>query len=199
MWWIIGALVLVALLFILTLGARRANHQALVDAAQGHVRASLMAAGLYWTEADGRVWQDPYLLGYIQGTAGLTAKFFGGTMTTEQNGMVIVETLRGLNPENWRDVCTRVEHLTAEQNPEFQRGFIDAGNVFGLMAGKLRPEVMAEPDIQEALATVPQAEALHSAVFGAAEAKSYPYATAASNLMVMYMHRHGSLMRESLA
>jgi hypothetical protein len=191
MWWIIGAVAAFLMLMLLKRGSAKPKHQALVAAGQSHLRSSLLIfSHRFPAEYDSRVWEDRYLLGYMQGSIAMMVAFFGPPMSTKDKGMVFIDTLRGLKPEGWQDVCERVFALASANDPEYLRGMEHAGNVVGLSANRLRPEIMADLDIQAALADAPAFERSARAVVGGETHPDFPHASAAGCLMSTYMIRH---------
>lgn len=192
MWWIIGAVVAIAVVLLVKRGRTQNAHHALVIASQNQIRCTLahFSNSFPPTDYDSRVWQDEYLLGYLNGAISLVVKLVGGPMTTEQKGLVFVDALRGIIPNDWQEVCRRVSNLASANHPEFRRGGEDGMNVVALSMNRLRPEVMVEPDIQAALLDAPQAERLAKQIFGPEEATGGPYAAASGSLMLTYMRRH---------
>ena len=197
MWWIIGIVGVLVLFLIIKRGRRVAAHQALVVAVQNQVRTSYftLTHELPSSSVIGdRYWDDDYLLGYTQGSVAALLKFVGGGLNTEQKGMVFVEAVRGLAPHRWQQICERVAALARTRTPDYERGVEHAANVVGLSMNRLRPEVLAEPDIQAALADSPNTDRLVEQIFGAEElGKGTPFSSAAASLMTMYMERHRKL------
>ena len=137
---------------------------------------------------DERVWSDPYLLGYAQGSLALMMSFFGKGLSTQQNGMVTIRVLEGLAGERWRDVCEQIEVLNGSGDPEFTRGMTHGSNVAILMANRAGPELLAQPDVQNALRREPEQAALAAGILGPGEVGQSNVAGAV--LMQDYMERH---------
>jgi hypothetical protein len=189
MWWIIGGAILVAVFLFFRGASRFARRQQLGNQLAGQVRLALLTASDSFVEIEEQLWSQRYILGFVQGIVALGVKFYGGPTTTEQRGMVLLDVVKTLRPNDWQSVCDRIISETRLQHPEFALGSEHAANVMGLLTRKLRPEFMADPDVQAAMEEVPQTERLHAAIFGGEPATDAPYATAANNLMMNYMRQ----------
>ena len=196
MWWTVGAVValLTIILFVRSRAKGRKRNRVLVAAAQNHLNVCLMTVSGSLGEYDNRVWTDSYLLGYMQGTVGMLCHFFGGSMTTEQKGMVYIDVLERLNPDGWLDVAERTSSLATSNDSDFQRGVKHAADVVALTTNQLRPEFMNEPDIQAALNMAPHFERTAQMFGEEVVGSASPYMGAGAALMGTYMNRHKKLL-----
>lgn len=137
---------------------------------------------------DPRVWRDPYLLGYAQGSLAMMMAFFGKSLSTEQKGMVIIRVFEDMAGERWKDVCEDIEMLGRDRDPEFARGMQHGSDVAILMANRAGPGLLAEPDIQSALREAPAQARLYERLLGPIETGQSGVAGAV--LMQEYMERH---------
>ncbi len=187
MWWAIGVGAAVVVIFLFAKLRAASHHVQLVNAAQNHLRVSFLQFNMFEREIDQRVWHDPYLLGYVQGSLALMIQFFGGKLSTVQKGMVTVNALKGLVGDRYGEVCDRMTTLHERRDPEFMRGMTHGSNVAILMANRPGPELLADPDVQQALREAPAAEKAMTAISGSIDS---PYGAAGAVLMRNYMKRH---------
>jgi hypothetical protein len=192
MWWAIGIGVLVVIAF-LAVKFRAASHQLqLIQAGRNHLWLSFQSlrepAQLLDRGVDGRVWSDPYLLGYAQGSLAIMTSAFGQRLSATQKGMVFVRVVQDLAGDRWQEVCERVDLLGSAQDPEFVRGMQNGSDVAILMANRAGPALLADPDVQRALRLAPEQARFSEAVFGPADTGQS--AVAGTILMQDYMVRH---------
>lgn len=193
MWWLIG-LGVAALLYYLFARFRVASHQAqLVEAGRDHLWhsfRSLKRGGpdFFEREIDERVWQDPYLLGYAQGSLAIMTEVYGRRLNTMQKGMVLVHVLRDMAGAPYQEICERLDTLNSRGNTEYKRGMVHGTNVAVLMADRAGPETLADPDVQKALRGAPEMERQAQSLLGPSEMGQS--GAAGALLMQTYMKRH---------
>lgn len=188
MWWAIGFVVAIFLLFLVSKFRAASHHLRLVTAAQNHLGLSLRMLSIFDREIDDRVWHDPYLLGFAQGTAAMLTQFYGGKLSTMQKGMVTVDTVKGLAGDEYGAVLDRISNFHEVCNPEFQRGMVESSNVAILMANKPGPDLLADPDVQISLRDAPAMIRASAEIFGASSGG--PTEGAGAALLQIYMRRH---------
>ena len=193
MWWIVGIGVLIALVW--TFGKyRTATHQAqLIKAGRDHLWQSFRMLNVgsdrfFEAKVDERVWRDPYLLGYAQGSLAMMTTFFGKRLDTTQKGMVVVRVMQDMIGDGWQETCERIAKLNADRDVQFARGMSHGGDVLILMANRAGPNLLAEPDVQMALRKAPEQARLANAIFGSTDTGQSGAAGAV--LMQEYMERH---------
>ena len=192
MWWIVGIGVLVIVAFLFT-KFRAASHQGqLIQAGRNHLWQSFQvlrdADLLFDRGVDERVWNDPYLLGYAQGSLAIMTSAFGRRLNTEQKGMVVVRVLQDLAGERWKEVCGQIDLLNRRRDADFMRGLQHGSDVGALMANRAGPALLADPAVQKALREAPAQARLAEAVFGLADTGQS--AVAGTILMRDHMERH---------
>lgn len=192
MWWLIGIGVVIAGSFLFV-RMRTASHQVqIIQAGRNHLWQSFHVLRdpslLFDRGVDERVWTDPYLLGYAQGSLSIMTTAFGQRLNTEQKGMVIIRVLQDLAGERWREACERIETLNGRHDAEFMRGMGHGSDVATLMASRAGPALLADPDVQKALREAPEQARLAEAVFGPTETGQS--AVAGTVLMKDHMQRH---------
>jgi hypothetical protein len=192
MWWLIGIGVVVVGAFLFT-RFRAASHQIqLTQAYRNHLWHSFQIlrdpALMFDRGVDERVWSDPYLLGYAQGSLAIMTSAFGKRLSTEQKGMVFLRVLQDLVGERWKEVCDRIHLLSSRGDAEFARGMQHGADVAALMANRAGPALLADPDVQKALREAPDEARLTEALLGPTDTGQS--AVAGTILMRDYLERH---------
>lgn len=192
MWWIVGIGALVVVAFVFT-KFRAVSHQVqLTQAGRNHLWQSFHVlrdpALLLDRGVDERVWNDPYLLGYAQGSLAIMTSAFGQRLNTEQKGMVIVRVLQDLAGDRYKEVCEHIDLLNGRRDAEFMRGMQHGSDVAALMANRAGPALLADPDVQKALREAPAETRFAESVFGPADTGQS--AVAGTILMRDHMERH---------
>lgn len=128
------------------------------EAAQVGEAAARMTIMPFWDmfarAFDTRIWSDPYVLGLIQGSiAAQTLPITGRKLSTTDKGFVILGAMRNLGASEPAIELSMT--LAQAQDAEFARGYDNALVTFLLMAGALKKEAYAEPDIVAAKEAVP--------------------------------------------
>lgn len=194
MWWLIGGGALIVAWFLFT-RVRAASHQLqLIQAGRTHLWQSFHhlrdPALLFDRGVDDRVWSDPYLLGYSQGSFAIMTAAFGQALSVEQRGMVFVRVLQDLAGERWKEVCERIQSLEGLRDPEYVRGMQHGSDVAALMANRAGPALLADPDVQWALQEAPEEARIAEAVLGLGPVEAGQTAIAGTLLMQHHMERH---------
>lgn len=186
MWWAIGIVAAIAVLFVVV-KFRSAKYQfELTAILRNHMFVSFRTMNIMEREIVGRVWTDPYLLGYAQGSANILLMLFGRKLSTAQKGMIIVDALRGLVGDRYSDVSERMLSMFEKRDPEFMRGQVHGADVMALIYNRAGPELLADPEVQAAMRDAPMARRL----LGDSHANVGPLADAGGVLMHTYMARH---------
>lgn len=147
MLWLAGLFVAGTLVFALR---RYAAFAGLLALAVHNVRPSLAVfenAG----RIDHRIWFDPYMLGYIYGFAALTLSAAPGRRSPEGNAKIIRTMMIQLEPFLGRRAFHMATSLSVAEDPLFCKGLDHSSNVYGLTFNKLRPEIMGDPVVQNAV------------------------------------------------
>lgn len=190
MWWVIGFGVF--LLGTILISKFRTVHRQveLTTIARNHINMSfaMLNSDVFERGTNPRVWHDPYLLGYAQGTIAMLLALFGPKLSTLRKGMVSVNTMKDLAGDQYADVSERMMRLRKSKDPVFTRGESHGADVMALIFNQAGPELLADPEVQAALREAPAtAEALKGSGL-----YSYngPLADAGAALMARYMVRH---------
>lgn len=194
MWWAIGFGVLVIAVLIFVKLRTASNQVQLVNAARTHLWQSFRLLrptpdNLFEKRVDPAVWDDPYLLGYAQGSLSMMTTFYGKNLNTVQKGMVTLHVLKDLAPDYWEDACNNIEQLSHHRDPEFARGVTHGSNVTILMANRAGSGLLAEPEVQAALREAPSQAQLAERLLGVKD--NSQSSTAGAVLMQTYMRQHG--------
>jgi len=129
------------------------------------------------------------LLGYAYSSLAVIIAAFGSPkFTFAQCGMVIVNVVKSLVGEGYRDVVNRMNALREGGNAEFERGAKDGSTVAILMCDRPGPGLLAEPEVQAALREVPGEQETITSVLGSKDTGQF--VTAGGILMRNYMRRH---------
>lgn len=192
MWWLIGVGALIVVWFLF-MRVRVASHQIqLIQAGRTHLWQSFHhlrdPALLFDRGVDVRVWSDPYLLGYSQGSFAIMTAAFGQKLSTEQRGMVFVRVLQDLAGERWKEVCERIQALEESHDQDFARGMQHGSDVAALMANRAGPALLADPEVQWALQEAPEQASIAEALLGPVDMGQT--AVAGTLLMQYHMERH---------
>ena len=190
MWWAIGIVSAVFAFFLFSKFQAASRHLQLVSAAQNQLRVSFLRYNVLDRKIDDRVWHDPYLLGFAQGSIAILTALFGGKLSTVQRGMVTVDALKGLIGSEYGLVCERSTSLQASQDPEFKRGLDHGVKVALLMSNRPTPELLSDSDVQIALRNAPADAAFASAIFGDEKSDAGPYGAAGGALLTLYLDAH---------
>lgn len=139
------------------------------------------------------VWDDEYLLGFAQSTIAFLNRFHGRVLSTEQKGLVMIETVRRLAGERYQQVCERMMLLMQSPTDKFSRGAEHGANVNALIGGLPTELVLSKPEVREAIAEAPEAMSMSAELFGASNQSEY--AAAGGLLMQRYMSKHSKYYR----
>ena len=146
-----------------------------------------MMYGEDFPSIDPNLWSNRYLLGFAQGTLMILTHFFGSGLTTEQRGMVTVDTFKGLVGPQYAVVCGAISELHECADPDFKLGVVEGANVAILMSNRPSAELLANPDVQAALRDAPLLGKLSTQVLGSSSMQGTSSAGAA--LMHIYIQR----------
>jgi hypothetical protein len=192
MWWLVGFCAIAILIFLFSIVWASFLQARLVQDAVHLVSQSfrlLNGPDRFFDESiDDRVWRDPYLLGYVQGSLSILMAALGSRLTTVKKGWVVIKVLQQLVGKRWKDVNDRIVMLSGQHDAEFSRGLEHGADVSALIANRARPRLLAEPEVQEALRVAP--DWIRAAEGVADSAQMSETAAAGAVLMKHYMERH---------
>lgn len=190
MWWAIGIAAAVALVFIVVKFRSAKQQIELTTILRNHMSVSFRSMNIMDREIDGRVWSDPYLLGYAQGASNIVMMLFGKKLSTVQKGMIMINALKELVGDRYSEVSERIFSLSQKRDPEFTRGQGHGADVMALIFNQAGPELLADPEVQSAMRDAPAHRAVSDEIFGDSTKSTGPLADAGGVLMTTYMRRH---------
>jgi hypothetical protein len=188
MWWAVGVAIFALIVFLSVRMRANYRHLQLVTAAQNQLRMSFFRYSFGERDIDPGVWRDPYLLGYAVGTISIMVTVYGGKLTTEQRGMITLDTIKGVAGIRYSGVLDEIARLQNSDDPEFTLGADHGIKVSSLMANIPTATLLADPDVQAAMRQVPAAERVAAELSGRPDVS--PYAMAGGMLMQSYMSAH---------
>lgn len=188
MWWLVGAAIVI-LAVVLISKFRTVHRQVeIIQIARNHLHVSFKMLNMFEPEIDKRVWNDPYLLGYAQGSIVMLLALFGSKLSTLRKGMVSVNAIKDLTGEQYREVSERMMRLRETQNSEFIRGEGHGADVVSLFFNQAGPELLADPEVQAAMREAPSVREVLEGT--GMHTNNGPLADAGGVLMRTFMSRH---------
>lgn len=188
MWWAVG--IAIGIFAAILVSKFRTVHRQveLITIAKNHIYTSFRMLSLFEREIDPRVWHDPYLLGYAQGSIAMLLALFGSKLSTIRKGMVSVNALKDLTGDQYVEVSERMMRLRQSQDPAFTRGESNGADVMALVFNQAGPELLADPEVQAAMREAPAT----ARVLEGTGLYNYngPLADAGATLLRRYMNRH---------
>ena len=190
MWWAVGILAAIAIVVVVVKFHSAKQQIELTTSLRNHMSVSFRSMNMMDREVDGRVWSDPYLLGYAQGSANIVMMLFGKKLSSVRKGMIMINALEGLVGDRYSEVSERMFSLFQKRDPEFMRGQDHGADVMALIFNQAGPELLADPEVQSAMRDAPAHRAVSRKVFGDSAKSTGPLADAGGVLMTTYMMRH---------
>jgi len=88
------------------------------------------------------MWQDPYVLGYINMTISMWAKLYtNGKAEGGELGLILIDVYSAVSHQNGLAITSLAADLTQQQHPDFIRGMEDAMLVFLYGQNRLNQEI----------------------------------------------------------
>lgn len=183
--WSVFAVVIISLVIFINHMKKERDHEVLIAIYESlySIIAPFRREG--YCDIDNSIINDDYLIGMMHSMVALQVNLLCPDSSKAQRGDMLIEVVRRAFPTKWESLILKMNGLAFSENPEYRRGGEHAANVVGLAQCRLKPEIMAEPEIQKALSSTPAASLGPSS-----------YGTASGLLMLNYLLEHRLLKYE---